>query len=773
MASNFRRFNDGTQLVPKTTSTASLAGEMDFDTTSNKLNLNNGTITDHVVTEAVIATLSNKTIATSANFITATPNTAAQFNTSTGNLESSATTVTELGYVHGVTSNIQTQINSLAPSGPYITSLTGGVTASGPGAAVATVITNANLTGAVTSVGNATSLVATTNSTLITLSALSLPYSQITGAPTALTFSDSLVDSGGTVTLKNDSASPTASQYYGTNGSSVLGYYNLPSGATNPIVLAQIATPSTPATGYNDLYFKPTSSPGTVAINASYNNNASITSNSDWIGQSFIPTGPGDITSVILDLNYVTASPTGIMVIGLYSNNSGNPGTFLGTSSTVNASILTGTSAPITFNFVSGPYLNTGTTYWIVLNTSGLTFSGGATLNVNFNNPNTYGSGHLTQTLNGGSSWAPVTASSLQFTVNSNIDSGGALYELNSLGVETPVSGFASPMTTTGDMIYENSTPGPARLPIGSTGQVLTVVSGLPAWSGVVGTQTLFTSSQVTTNSSAITSTNSFQTFSNSPALTFTPTISGTYKVYCPLNIQQTTSNSIGLVRIFNTSGGATLLAESQGQGQSNSGQILDTAFCQSVYSLIAGVSYQFDIQGTTSNAAGQIIAFGSSPFYMFAESLGLTVTLAQIQTAVFNETQSSGIPPQTINSGSWVQRILNTTQQAQSWASLTSNQITLQAGTYLIDASVPAAVTNNTQSRLYNVTASSVGITGSSEISPTSIYSSVRSLIKGVITVTGPTVFEIDMQVSNSNAGGNAASFGPEVYTQISITKQ
>ncbi len=39
-----------------------------------------------------------------------------------------------------------------------------------------------------------------------------------------------------------------------------------------------------------------------------------------------------------------------------------------------------------------------------------------------------------------------------------------------------------SPLTTAGDIIYENNTPAPSRLPIGTTGQVLTVVSGLPAW---------------------------------------------------------------------------------------------------------------------------------------------------------------------------------------------------------------------------------------------------------------------------------------------------
>lgn len=39
-----------------------------------------------------------------------------------------------------------------------------------------------------------------------------------------------------------------------------------------------------------------------------------------------------------------------------------------------------------------------------------------------------------------------------------------------------------SPLTTAGDIIYESSAPAPARLGIGSAGQVLTVSSGLPAW---------------------------------------------------------------------------------------------------------------------------------------------------------------------------------------------------------------------------------------------------------------------------------------------------
>jgi len=40
-----------------------------------------------------------------------------------------------------------------------------------------------------------------------------------------------------------------------------------------------------------------------------------------------------------------------------------------------------------------------------------------------------------------------------------------------------------NPMTTVGDIIYEGTGPAAARLPIGTTGQVLTVSGGIPAWS--------------------------------------------------------------------------------------------------------------------------------------------------------------------------------------------------------------------------------------------------------------------------------------------------
>lgn len=62
MANFFRKIFEGLRLVPKTTSTVSEAGDVDFDSTSNKFNAHNGTTSSPIVTEAHAATLTNKTI---------------------------------------------------------------------------------------------------------------------------------------------------------------------------------------------------------------------------------------------------------------------------------------------------------------------------------------------------------------------------------------------------------------------------------------------------------------------------------------------------------------------------------------------------------------------------------------------------------------------------------------------------------------------------------------------------------------------------------------
>jgi hypothetical protein len=61
-------------------------------------------------------------------------------------------------------------------------------------------------------------------------------------------------------------------------------------------------------------------------------------------------------------------------------------------------------------------------------------------------------------------------------------DTNQTMYYTGSAWTNLDTTGMTNPMTTTGDTIYSSSGSTPARLGIGSTGQVLTVASGLPSW---------------------------------------------------------------------------------------------------------------------------------------------------------------------------------------------------------------------------------------------------------------------------------------------------
>ncbi|MBC7947758.1 MAG: hypothetical protein H7Y42_07750 [Chitinophagaceae bacterium] len=65
-------------------------------------------------------------------------------------------------------------------------------------------------------------------------------------------------------------------------------------------------------------------------------------------------------------------------------------------------------------------------------------------------------------------------------------DAISGIYRLRAQGDIIGATGMINPMTTTADVIYSSSGSTPARLPIGTNGQVLTVVSGVPAWQNAV-----------------------------------------------------------------------------------------------------------------------------------------------------------------------------------------------------------------------------------------------------------------------------------------------
>jgi hypothetical protein len=105
----------------------------------SKLNLSASIVNADIASAAAIAL--NKLAAVTAS--------RALVSDGSGFVSASSVTATELGYVSGVTSSIQTQLDAKQATGNYITALTGDVTASGPGSVAATIandaITNAKV----------------------------------------------------------------------------------------------------------------------------------------------------------------------------------------------------------------------------------------------------------------------------------------------------------------------------------------------------------------------------------------------------------------------------------------------------------------------------------------------------------------------------------------------------------------------------------------------------------------------------------------------------
>ena len=66
-------------------------------------------------------------------------------------------------------------------------------------------------------------------------------------------------------------------------------------------------------------------------------------------------------------------------------------------------------------------------------------------------------------------------------------DTNTTMYYTGAAWTNLDTTGLTNPMTTTGDIIYSSPGSTPVRLGIGSTGNVLTVASGVPSWAAPAG----------------------------------------------------------------------------------------------------------------------------------------------------------------------------------------------------------------------------------------------------------------------------------------------
>jgi hypothetical protein len=123
MASDSFKVKNSINIAPGSP-TMDTEGDIGFDSSTHKLKIRDNSATRNIVSEDGTATLTNKTISGASNTITNIPSSALAALTSdramvtdgSGFQSASAVTATELGYVSGVSSAIQTQIAAKAPA---------------------------------------------------------------------------------------------------------------------------------------------------------------------------------------------------------------------------------------------------------------------------------------------------------------------------------------------------------------------------------------------------------------------------------------------------------------------------------------------------------------------------------------------------------------------------------------------------------------------------------------------------------------------------------
>lgn len=130
-----------------------------------------------------------------------------------------------------------------------------------------------------------------------------------------------------------------------------------------------------------------------------------------------------------------------------------------------------------------------------------------------------------------------------------------------------------------------------------------------------------------------------------------------------------------------------------------------------------------------------------------------------------------------TASSGAWQTRHLNTKiADPDNIVSIANNQFTLQAGSYLIEASAPAYDVTGHQTRLYNATTSTEVQAGTSSYANSGGNVFNFSSVAARVVLTGATAFEIQHRVNSnkpSTGFGVALNLNVEIYTTVKIFKE
>ena len=183
-------------------------------------------------------------------------------------------------------------------------------------------------------------------------------------------------------------------------------------------------------------------------------------------------------------------------------------------------------------------------------------------------------------------------------------------------------------------------------------------------------------------------------------------------------------------------------------------------------------------VNGAAVVPADQGLDTTDSPTFAGATIAGVNPAAFGAQLLHVRDEKASSASGGTFTSGAWRTRDLNTVVTNEiTGASLSSNQITLPAGTYYVQARAPAYVTDRHTAQLYNVTDAAALAIGSTSFSTTPAPGiQTDSVIAHRFTLSGTKVIELQHQCATTSATyglGISTDFAAvSVYSDVQIWK-
>ncbi len=145
---------------------------------------------------------------------------------------------------------------------------------------------------------------------------------------------------------------------------------------------------------------------------------------------------------------------------------------------------------------------------------------------------------------------------------------------------------------------------------------------------------------------------------------------------------------------------------------------------------------------------------------------------------AIIVDQKSSGTDAGSSSGGSWNTRDLNTElADSDGIVSISSNQFTLQAGSYFLEASAPAYQPSRHKLKLYQTSGTAADIAfGTGTFTSNTIAIQSTAFLSCRFTISTATTYQIRHYVQESKSGnglGVAISQGVELYCMVKIFKE